>query len=258
MEADDLAGKRFGKLTVVKRGKRSNNREQKWVCKCDCGNVTEVRASSLKEGHTASCGCHIGNHVHDMSGTSTYRTWVGIRTRCYRKSSSAYKYYGGRGIKMCDRWYKSFKCFFDDMGEKPKGLSIDRIDSNGDYEPGNCRWADIYTQNGNKRDTHKITINGETKPLSVWARHYGKNIWTVSRRINKYHWEPIKALTTPIDKRRDLSRIIIGDETMSLIDWCKKNGIHEYTARNRISRGWDVIEAVTSKAKTKHKTEAVR
>ena len=156
---NDITGKVFGKLCVIAPIKESKKgRHISWTCVCSCGNSTIVNGSDLRSGHTQSCGClhqetvSKGKHGHAKKGTlsGTYVSWYSMKTRCTNKNAKNYLHYGARGINVCPEW-SSFEKFLEDMGERPKGTSIDRIDVNGNYEPSNCRWADQSTQAKNKR-----------------------------------------------------------------------------------------------------------
>ena len=162
MAVIDKTGNKYGKLTVigwshsVYRSPR-NGSYQFWLCKCECGNETVVVGNSLTKGNTTSCGCASSRRAtphywvtHGKSRSATYKTWCGMRERCNLPNHISFKYYGARGVKVCERWM-SFENFLSDMGEKPDGLTLDRIDPFGDYEPDNCRWADAKTQSANTR-----------------------------------------------------------------------------------------------------------
>jgi len=155
---DNLIGQRFGKLVVIaKTEKRACNGGVVWSCRCDCGNVKDIRGNSLKISQTTSCGCKYKGinrkHGHSTCSyiTPTYYSWASMKSRCLNKNASNYKWYGARGIKVCDEWQMSFINFLNDMGERPIETTIDRIDPNGNYERSNCRWATLSEQNKNKR-----------------------------------------------------------------------------------------------------------
>lgn len=154
-QAFDHTGQRYGRLVASHRvpdpGKNAI-----WRCICDCGADTNVSACHLVSGHTQSCGCRLRDIVtrHGMTGTRTYKTWDMMLQRTGNQNHDNYHYYGGRGIKVCKRW-RVFNNFLADMGERPEGMTLDRIDPDGDYEPGNCRWATLKEQANNKRK-HRV------------------------------------------------------------------------------------------------------
>ena len=135
-------------------------------------------------------------HGHSGKASPEYRSWRSMRGRCLNTNDPAYRNYGGRGISICSRWNK-FENFYTDMGARPKGTSLDRIDNNGNYEPDNCRWATHREQSLNTRLVNYITINGETKCLYDWCRQYGLDPGTVRYRMRVFGWAPEKAVTTP-------------------------------------------------------------
>lgn len=145
----DITGQRFGRLIVLSLYRRgSSGVHSRWLCLCDCGQTRVASGSSLKRGRTTSCGC--GRITHGSWGSPTYRSWHMMLQRCTNPRNTHYAYYGGRGITVCERWLK-FENFLADMGERPLGTSIDRIDVDGNYEPGNCRWATPKQQMNNRR-----------------------------------------------------------------------------------------------------------
>lgn len=169
---DNLVGQEFGNL-VVKGMVRYSNSGVKWVCVCKCGNSTTVRASNLKAGSVQSCGCLRRDHCKTMSykhghhKSAEYQSWRSMLKRCLNPKTAGYRYWGGRGISVCDRWM-IFENFLFDMGPRPPGTTLDRIDVEGNYEPGNCRWATLHEQIRNRRpkffasEWEKAKIHAET------------------------------------------------------------------------------------------------
>jgi hypothetical protein len=168
-KAADLLGMRFGKLIVTGRAQTLCKRAR-WDCLCDCGAATTTLAKYLLCGDTTSCGCRKrealveSRIVHSNAGSLTYWVWGSMVQRCSNPKNKAYKDYGGRGIKVCDRW-REFAKFFEDMGEKPDDMTLDRKDNDGDYTLHNCRWSSATEQNNNRRNS--IYIDGV--PLKKWA-----------------------------------------------------------------------------------------
>jgi len=167
----DMIGKTFGKLLVLEEMEgRDSYGSVFYKCKCTCGKEKIIRGSYIRSGHTSSCGClGIKTKVkHNMTKTVEHNTWVRMKQRCYNKNILRYENYGGRGIKVCDRWLNSFENFFEDMGYRPsKHHSIERIDNSGNYEPTNCVWTDKKTQARNRRNSVKILH--ENKIIDIFS-----------------------------------------------------------------------------------------
>lgn len=203
----DLSTMRFGRLQPLAlehiRTTPSGSRKRFWRCRCDCGTDVVVWAGNLRTGKANSCGClrrelvAAKNRSHGMSQTPEYKTWGGIKKRCFNSSYKSYADYGGRGITMCDRWLNSFENFLEDMGTKPSpDHSIERIDNDGHYEPSNCRWATRRDQAHNNRRNVHLTVDGITKPLSEWCREYAISHSSVLERLAK-GWDTKRAVTHP-------------------------------------------------------------
>jgi hypothetical protein len=198
----DMTGQRFGRLTVVRRDNRKP--EVRWLCVCDCGNEVTPRGYALRSGKAQSCGCRAREIArdtftkHGMHDTRIYSIWANMLARCSNPSSAMFKHYGGRGIYVCERWH-IFDNFHKDMGVRPEGRSLDRIDNNGPYGPTNCRWADKNTQSRNRRRLHLITFNGQTKIITDWAKDIGIQPSSLSQRL-KNGWPLTRALTEPAHK----------------------------------------------------------
>ena len=186
-------GDRFGNLTIVSRCENDRFGRSQWVCVCDCGKEHVAAFFRMKSGHTKSCGCiKRGNVTHGMSSSKTYNSWLGMKQRCNYPGHAEYSRYGGRGISVCVRWEK-FENFLADMGERPDEMSIERIDSNGNYEPENCKWATVSEQQRNRRSNINVTIDGVTKCIKDWCDDLGLNMDRVYGFIRRGH-SPEEAL----------------------------------------------------------------
>lgn len=198
----DLAGQRFGRLVVLKEGPvsvaPSGARSVRWVCLCDCGTETLVHGHHLRKyGDNQSCGClarelsavrmKAQSTTHGMYKSTTYKVWQDMRTRCKNPSHASYEHYGAKGIKVCLRWEK-FENFLTDMGERPEGMSLDREDNCGDYEPGNCKWATRAEQARNRSNNVNVTANGKTQCLADWAKELDVKYDTLRYRLKVGKW----------------------------------------------------------------------
>ena len=193
---ENLKGNKYGRLTVLNYSHIKNHKSY-WRCKCECGNETIVRSDCLKDGSTKSCGCfNIDGHKveNPLSQDKLYHVYHGMIQRCNNSNTKYYKHYGGRGIKVCNEWLKDFNVFKKWAMENgyEDGLTIDRRDVNGNYEPDNCRWVDQKTQCNNTRRNVNITYHGETHNLTEWSEILGINRNTLNYRINN-GWELEKA-----------------------------------------------------------------
>jgi len=199
----DETGNTYSRLTVVSEAESRWNKAM-WNCQCECGNTSIVSTGDLRSGHTKSCGCLSSditkerNTTHSMSKTPTYKVWVDMKSRCNNINDTAYSRYGGRGIGVCDRWDDSFESFYQDVGERPIGLTIDRIDNNGNYSPDNCKWSTRFEQSINRSVARWITFNGITKTAIEWSRTLGGSRSLISNRLDRYGWSIERALTTPL------------------------------------------------------------
>lgn len=198
----DLVGKKFGRLTVIRREgfKQCSTKQPTWACQCDCGGSKVVLGVHLRGGTVRSCGClHLErakklNRSHGGSGTATHTSWRAMRERCTNPSNSHYKNYGGRGIGFTAKWNK-FENFLLDMGERPEGTSLERRDNNGDYEPENCFWATPNQQSRNTTRTIKIEWQGRTQCMKDWAKEIGVTDCALKYRIKKFGLQT--AMTMP-------------------------------------------------------------
>lgn len=187
----DLTNERFGRLVALKISGRDKNRHLMWECVCDCGNIKNIAGTSLIEKYTTSCGCYHRetkskyNKKHGKSGHKIYKVWLSMKSRCYGNDKKYEKNYKGR-IFVCDRWMDSFQNFFDDMFLSYKeGLSLDRINNDGDYCPENCRWTTPEVQSNNKSNNIKYTVGNETHSAKEWEKITGIDRALIARNIKR-------------------------------------------------------------------------
>lgn len=184
----DLTGQKFGRLTVLHDTGQRKWHHAIWMCLCECGAIAKVESIQLINTHnpTVSCGCH----------RRAYNVWHHMMSRCYKKQNVSFSNYGGRGITVCDRWHV-FENFFADMGVPPLGMSLDRIDNDGNYHPENCRWITYKEQNNNKSNNRTLEYKGEEKTIAEWADVFGIKYETLRSRI-EHGWNIEDALLTKV------------------------------------------------------------
>jgi hypothetical protein len=178
-----LPQNRYGRLTVI------GNAKGGWLCRCDCGAEKVVRTQALKSGSTQSCGCYQAAvrtraRSHGMTHDPIYRLWVSMMDRCYRSNVPNFRFYGARGITVCERWH-TFQNFHADMGDRPEGTSLDRIDNSRGYEPENCRWSALTAQSRNTRRNRHLTLNGRTATVAEWSEITGLSPQTIASRLRR-------------------------------------------------------------------------
>lgn len=196
-------------ISLASRTKK--NSASFWLCKCECGNEKTVTARSLVGGHVQSCGCLAREvlmdrclaHGHSRRGahTSTFSSWASMRGRCRNPTDDAWKWYGGRGITICERWDK-FENFLADMGEKPKGKTIDRVNNDLGYSKENCEWRTHKEQCNNRRSNVILEFDGRSQNITQWAAELNIGMRTLWARI-KNNWSVERALTAPLRERNE-------------------------------------------------------
>ena len=215
MRAVDITGQTFHYLTAVRPSGSAKGVGVVWECLCKCGKTTNATAKNLRSGNTKSCGCLNSERViarnkagatHGMTGTPTWVVWDNMIQRCTNPNHKSYKEYGARGITICPAWRNEFATFHKDMGPRPAGMSIDRIDNDKGYEPGNCRWATVVEQANNRRNNITLTVGGVTDTLANWSRKTGIGQKTIMYRI-KNGWSDEQALSTTPSKANKLEKL---------------------------------------------------
>jgi hypothetical protein len=282
MKKIDIAGKKFGRLTVIEEAGRDPRGLVTWSCECDCGRRVVKAGADLARGRIVSCGCMPSGRrftaTHGQTGTALHNRWLGMIRRTTDPNSNAYASYGGRGITVCDRW-KAFENFAADMGPTfSSDLELDRIDVNGNYEPANCRWVTRIQQARNRRDSRYLSFRGADLTLAEWAELLHMKGSTIRNRIDRQGWTVERALTeglvphvlerlnaatdafgrfdpdcyqrpTADDRagRIGARNLTFRGRTMTVTEWAKLLGIKHVTLYSRLNQqGWSVERALTT------------
>ncbi len=201
----DLTGVRYGRLLVLARDEASTSREARWLVRCDCGVEKSILGRHMRRGLIRSCGCITKNHGHTSGGVGSpeFQSWSAMIARCTNPNSRAWRRYGGRGITICKKWTDSFADFLADMGPRPSlQYSLDRYpNADGNYEPGNCRWATDQQQGENRSTNRFVNVGGEMVTVSEAARRAGRGVMLVHKRLAA-GWTIERALEEPPSRRR--------------------------------------------------------
>lgn len=199
----DIAGRKFGRLTVVERAANAPNGKAQWLCRCDCGNLIAPLSNNLLRGRSTSCGCarsetvkrRLTRHGHTIGGLSVeYKRWKSMKERCGNPNQEAYPLYGARGIRVCDRWLNDFSAFVRDMGPIPSPKhTIERKDNSLGYEPDNCVWATVVEQANNRSTNRILEVRGARRTMAEACRIYGASYDQVRHRLRR-GWTAEEAL----------------------------------------------------------------
>lgn len=245
----DLTGQRFGRWTVISRAQSTPAGGARWLCRCECGTDRIISSGCLRNGHTKSCGClnseitSARNRTHGLSKDSAYQSWGSMIKRCLNPNCKAFGDYGGRGITVCERWLK-FENFYADMGPRPSDKhELDRFPNNdGNYEPGNCRWATVAEQARNRRSNRLLTFRGETLTLTEWSERTGIDRGAITARL-KRGWSIERTLTLADGQPHSL--LSHNGETLHMAEWSRRTGLSVTAIRLRLKRGWTIADALT-------------
>jgi len=255
----DETSKRYGRLVVLAR------EGKKWKCKCDCGNIFMTPGNPLRRGATVSCGCYnkekSTKHGCCKKSLHLYRKWRAMIKRCYYEETDSYYLYGARGITVCDRWRNDISLFFEDMYEEyikhvslhgKYNTTIDRIDSNKNYEKSNCRFLTRREQANNTRSNNFITYKGKTKTISEWTRFLNIPMTALYSRIYKRKWTIDKSFNTPVSIKRKSLELDFNGEKRSISSISKEVNVDRGVLYHRIIKlNWTIERAIKTPVKAR-------
>lgn len=258
-----LVGDVFGRWTLLEYIGVTKS-EHRWRCLCVCGKEKSVQIRDIISGRSNSCGClrveklvkMLTTHGHGgKKRSSEYNSWKQMRVRCSNPNDEFWMDYGGRGIKICDRWMESFSNFLEDMGEKPSKIhSLDRIDVNGNYEKSNCKWSTPVEQANNKRKTIKIEHNGVTLGSAQWAKANGISKQAVRDRVNS-GWSHEEAITIKSKHTETFLAKYCKDNGTTIGNLAEKHGINKAALIQRVKKGWSMEKALNTPVRKKKKNK---
>lgn len=209
MKLIDRVGERYNRLVVIERAANKSDKDNnaRWLCQCDCGNTCIAYGGDLQREKFKSCGCLNAerNLKHGKSHSYVYKIWKSMIQRTSNPTGGGYKNYGARGITVSDEW-KSFPAFYADVGDRPRGYSLERIDNDKGYSKENCKWATSSEQNNNKRNNHYVEFRGKRQTLTQWSRETGISVHALHTRLDELSWDVEKALTTPVKAYKPRSK----------------------------------------------------
>lgn len=253
MRVIDRLGDKYERLTVLERfPSKGRDTNAKWLCRCDCGNPVVAYGQDLSRGKVKSCGCLNAERIrqHGWSHSPEYAVWQAMLQRCENPKAQSYSNYGGRGILVCAEWHK-FQAFIDDMGSRPKGWSLERIDNDGSYCKANCQWALAKQQNNNTRRNRVVEFNGVTMTLAQWADHLGIGWYCLRQRLDVLRWPLEKALTSQ-SFARPAAKYSFGGRVKTLREWSAETGINFETLNKRVGQlKWTIERALTEPVHSK-------
>ena len=266
----DLTGRIFGNLTVVSFSHRyetpGGSKRYRWWCQCECGEATVVDRGNLFNGSVISCGCKwqewlhsTRRRTHNKQPRQVYRAWARIIQRCENNRLADWANYGGRGVIVCPEWKRSYEIFRDWalVNGWRKGLQIDRIDVNGNYEPSNCRWTDAKQQARNRRNNRLLTVHGETHCVARWAELQGMSAGVLENRLLR-GWTDEQAVLTPLKTQREHPKCIQitwNGKTHCAAEWDRIQGFPKITIARRLGKGWSIERALTEPVHTEKRNK---